>query len=238
MIAVNKILEIIAWNPAAERLWGHTTQEQVGKFLNQIDFFGLESEVCQRASRTIEKGMVEQPVRLSFDRDQAHHILLTVFPLRPPASPAEKHSESPPEGAILIAENVSEKIEHEIAAKILGQYQRALSASLPVPLMVADTENRVMSWNAAAGQLFNISEQDALGKEVDSLTLPQAPCSTFPFSTPDGTQRGTLHIYGDSASVFTPQNKKPSGNEARSGSSPAPAKTLESSMVEVLETSS
>lgn len=210
IMAVNSLMEIIAWNPAAERLWCAPAQDQMGRLLNQLDFFGLEKEICNRATQAIEKGKVKPSVRLSFDTDQVRHILLTVFPIHSDPTP-ERSPEALPRGAMLIAENVSEKIENEIAAKVLGQFQRALSASLPIPIMTVDTENRIMSWNNAATEFFHISEEDTLGKEADSLPFPDCPHATYPFSTLEGENRGTLHIFGECAKTLASQKEKSLG---------------------------
>ena len=226
LLAVDGRFEVIAWNPAAERLWGAEAAERLGKSLDQLDFYGIEGEMRGRAHRVMETGVVEPPVRLSFDRESIHHIQLTVLPLHagsPVSEPVEPSSGAdaagpPPTGALLIAENVSEKIEHEIAAKILGQYQKALSASLPLPMVVVDAEGRVMSWNAAAENLFGVPEREALGKDFASIQPPPVDQTTLPFCTPDGTQRGTLYLYGKAAQALdVPLEDSPKDEPAAAG---------------------
>jgi PAS domain-containing protein len=198
VVAVNRRMEIVAWNPAAERLWAAPAASRLGKAFGADGLFGLEGELRIRLRRILEGGPVEAPVRLSFDRDQVLHVQVTVLPVRPAGSPPG----APPEGALVAAENVSARVESEIAAKILGQYQKALSASLPIPLVVVDSTNRIMSWNAAAEGLFGVAERDALGKELSALPSPADPHLSLPFRSPEDGNRGAIHIYGSAARVI------------------------------------
>jgi PAS domain-containing protein len=189
VIAVDERLEVRAWNGAAESLWAAPAAERVGKSLDALDFFGLEGEIRARARRALQ-GSQEPAVRLSFDRDRVFHIQLTVLPVAGGG------------GALIVVEDTTEKVENDISAKVLGQYQRALSASLPVPLVVVDPENRITSWNAAAEALLGIPERDVLGKQFSSLPATAVPRAGFPFCTPDGVARGTLFLYGKEAIAF------------------------------------
>jgi PAS domain-containing protein len=214
IFALDRALRIVAWNPAADRLWGSPPTGRLGTGLDEDSFCGLEGEIRSRAMRAMEGETVDAGDRLSFDRDRVRHVRLVVLPLgKVPAGSGSSGPDprlssgepaAPAAGAIVIAEDVTLKVENEIAAKSLGQYGKALSASLPIPLVVADASNRIMSWNAAAEKLFGIPEGDILGKEDSSLPAPQAPQLALPFLSPEEGVKGTLRIYGPAAEALSP----------------------------------
>jgi len=235
VFAVGPGLDITAWNAQAERLWGAPARDRLGKPLDAVPLGGLEGEVRGMVRRALKGGTAEPALRLSFDRERVYHVQIAVLPVRSLAgedgtgsgtaeggAPRSAGDAAPAAaGAVVIATDVSEKTECEISSKILGQYQRALSASLPIPVAVIDTEGRVMSWNGAAEGITGIAEKDVLGKEITGLSLPQGPRSIFPFRGPDGSQRGSIHIFGLAQAVF--DELKSRGPGAKGPAAPAPA---------------
>ncbi len=194
LIGVDANLEIFAWNPAAAKLWGAPAKERVGKRLDTLTFGGIEAEIFDMARAAVEHGTPSPSMQLSFDRDRVYHVEVAAIPLG-----AAQGNGGVPRRALILASDVSLDIDSEISAKLLGGYQKALSASLPVPIVVTDKGGHVMSWSAAAAQALGIKEGDALGKELSALTIPSVPHSTFPFKGPEGDDRGTLHVYGSAA---------------------------------------
>jgi PAS domain-containing protein len=206
---VDERMEIFFWNPAAERLWNARQSERRGRRLETLAFGGLETEIRERAFRATVLGVVEPPARLSFDRDRVYHLELAAIPLL--LVPPKGTGAPRPVGALLVAEEVSQVVDREFAAKALNRYQKALSASLPIPLVVVDGEGRVVSWNVAMEAYLGVSERGALGKRLEELPLGDRPHATFPFAAAGGERQGTLHLFGDLASSFDPAEALPSG---------------------------
>ncbi len=209
VIGVDANLEIFAWNPAAAKLWNAPARERAGKRLGTISFGGIEAEILDMARAAVEHGTASPATRLSFDRDRVYHVEVAAIPLG-----TAQASGGTPRRALVLASDVSVHIDSEISAKLLSGYQKALSASLPVPVVVTDKGGYVMSWNGAAAQELAIGEEDALGKELSGLAVPPVPHSAFPFKGPEGDARGTLHVYGPAAphvqAVETPKAPAPS----------------------------
>ena len=102
----------------------------------------------------------------SDEKGKVRHVRLSCDPILGPQGEAL--------GGVLIAEEITEKVEHEIEARLQGLFSKSLTRSLPGALVVVDGQRRVISWNRSAETILGVPENSALGQDLFSLGTPLA----------------------------------------------------------------
>jgi PAS domain S-box-containing protein len=146
---------VTSWNPAAEKLFGYSEAEAVGRLIQDLI---LRSEALNREGASI--------MREALQRGSAHHITrrmrkdgalvdveVLVVPLRMDGEPI---------GSYAIYHDVSELHRQK-------QYFESLLEISPTAIITVDLEDRVTSWNPAAERLFGYTRTEAVGRDVDDL---------------------------------------------------------------------
>ncbi len=82
-------------------------------------------------------------------------------------SRTEQSAEEKQHGQGDIADAEYERLRKE--NEFLDMFQESLMRSIPMALVITDTDNRVISWNPHANNLLNVSESDALGQNLFEL---------------------------------------------------------------------
>jgi PAS domain S-box-containing protein len=151
---------ITSWNPAAERMFGYTEQEAIGKHISLI----IPPERLEEETFII--GKVTQGEKVDHfetirqtKNGTLIHISLTVSPIY--------NAEGKIIGASKIARDISDRkkaIEKDgvLAAIVNSSDDTILSKTL---------DGIITSWNKAAARMFGYSEAEAVGKHI-SLIIP------------------------------------------------------------------
>ncbi|MBI4603344.1 MAG: PAS domain-containing protein [Planctomycetes bacterium] len=168
LVAVDASLKVFAWNPRAEALWGRPAGSVLGKLLYEVRVKGLGDEVIDLSRRVLREGRPALMPQTSFtdEEGKVRHVHLGFEPILGP--------EDEVLGAVLIAEDITEKVEHEIEAKLQTIFSQSLTRSLPAALVVVDGHGRVISWNRGAEAILGLSEKSALGQSLFTLATPLA----------------------------------------------------------------
>ena len=152
---------ITSWNRAAERMFGYTAAEAVGRSIRMII----------PAERQTEEDLVL--TRIGAGEPVAHFetirqrkdgsllpISLTVSPIRDEAGRVV--------GASKIARDISDRKRAEAAASRLA----AVIESSDDAIVTKDLDGIIASWNPAAERMFGYSEAEAIGRSIRML-IPQ-----------------------------------------------------------------
>lgn len=142
---------ITSWNPAAEKLFGYTAAEAMGKSILMVippDLVHEETEILVRIIRG-ERIQHFETRRLRKDGTSID-VAVTISPLR---------DES---GKVVGAS----KIARDITARKRAEEQTRLQASLLdlAPALVRDMDDRIVLWTRGAQQLYGYTREEALGK--------------------------------------------------------------------------
>jgi PAS domain S-box-containing protein len=152
---------ITSWNKGAERLFGYTAQEVVGKSITLIipeDRLHEEPEILARLRRG-ERLEHFETIRRRKDGTLVN-ISLMISPMR--------DSRGVIIGASKIARDVTEAKRGERAALLLS----AIVESSDDAIISKDLDGIITSWNKSAERLFGYSAEEAVGKPV-TILIPE-----------------------------------------------------------------
>ncbi|MGB7844186.1 MAG: PAS domain S-box protein [Candidatus Acidiferrum sp.] len=161
---ISKTLDgvISSWNPAAEKLFGYTAAEAIGKRL--VAFYPSEREKEeQEMLQRIAKGETIQHFESQRIRKDGRRIdvAVTLSPLRDDSGKVV--------GASKIARDITER---KRAEEEIRQQASLLDLA---PALVRDLENRIVLWTRGAEQLYKFKKQEALGRGSHELLQTEFP---------------------------------------------------------------
>src|SRR5829696_1083642 len=149
---------VTSWNRAAERMFGYTAAEAVGRSIRMIipaDRQSEEEMVLSRI-RTGESITHFETIRQRKDGSLIP-ISLTVSPIHDEAGQVI--------GASKIARDISDRIRADMASRRLT----AVVESSDDAIVTKDLTGIITSWNPAAERIFGYSEAEAIGRSVRML---------------------------------------------------------------------
>ena len=156
---------ITGWNPAAERLFGFTAQEAIGSRTDIIVPEPLRSE----ARDILDRIRTGEKIELDTVRVDKNYrwidVALGISPIR---------SQS---GAIIGAAKVARDITaQKMAQEALlesEQMARDVIANALEAFIQSDDDGHILEWNPQAEAIFGWSRQEAVGRHVVGLLLPE-----------------------------------------------------------------
>ncbi|HJX26690.1 MAG TPA: PAS domain S-box protein, partial [Thermoanaerobaculia bacterium] len=160
---VSKTLDSIirTWNTGAERLFGYTAEEVVGRSITVIippDRLHEETEILARLSRG-ERIEHYETVRRAKD-GRLIDISLTISPIRDP--------EGQIIGASKIARDISERRRAEEAQARLA----AIVESSQDAIISKTLQGVIKTWNTAAERLYGYTAEEAVGQPITLIIPP------------------------------------------------------------------
>jgi PAS domain S-box-containing protein len=149
---------ILAWNPAAERMYGYTAQEAVGQSIALIipsenRVYALERIASFRASERLEAIHVTREGK----RIEVDVTLSTVL-----------DSEGKPIAQCAIVRDVTD------AKRAAKEFERLASAVAAAhdSIIVWDVHGTILSWNPASKHLYGFTPEEAIGQSIRILLQP------------------------------------------------------------------
>ena len=152
---------IVSWNPAAERLFGFTAEEAIGKATD--DLVATRPDLHEDAEAYTKAAARGERISAITQRTRRDGTLLDVELLIVPVTSGEKQV-----GFYVMYHDITE----------VQQQKRWLESVLnisPTAIITIDDEMNVTSWNPEAERLFGYSSDEAIGVGIDDLvaTTPE-----------------------------------------------------------------
>jgi PAS domain S-box-containing protein len=147
--------EVTSWNPGAERLFGYTAEEAIGKRLN--DLVAARPDLHEEAGRADEEAHQQGHIRLVTQRTRKDGSLIDVDVVGAPV--------------VIGGETVALYVIYHDITELQEQkryFQQLLDIS-PAAIVVTDLDTNVVSWNPAAENLFGYPAEEAIGRALDDL---------------------------------------------------------------------
>lgn len=157
---ISKTLDgaITTWNAGAERTFGYTAEEMIGRNIRTIippDLLHEETEIVERLTRG-ERIEHFETVRLGKDGRRID-ISLTISPMRDASGKII--------GASKIARDISERRKQEIEFWRLA----AIVSSSEDAIISKTLQGFVTSWNIGAERIFGYTSEEMLGRHITTL---------------------------------------------------------------------
>src|SRR4051812_2011514 len=149
---------ITSWNRAAERMFGYTAAEAVGRSIRMII----------PADRQSEEDMVLGRIRAGESLTHFETIRQrkdgTLIPISLTVSPI--HDDT---GRVVGASKIARDITERIAANIAARRLAAVVESSDDAIITKDLNSIITSWNPAAERMFGYTEAEAVGRSIRML---------------------------------------------------------------------
>ena len=146
---------VTSWNPAAERMLGYLREEALGRNIDDLvaNRPELEAEAAQVTQTASAGGQAHLVTRRTRKDGSLVDVAVT-------ASAIFVGGEAV--GFYAIYTDVSELQRQK-------QYYSSLLDLSPLAILAVDLEARIMSWNAAAEELFGYTADEAVGRHIDDV---------------------------------------------------------------------
>jgi len=151
---------IVSWNGAAERLFGYSAQEMIGKPITTIipsERLAEEHEIIARIRRG-ERVDHFETIRLSRDGRRVE-VSLTISPVRGPT------------GQVVGASKVAREIGERKRAERIQAQLAAIVESSDDAIVSKNLDGIIQSWNGAASRIFGHTPEEAIGQPI-TLVIP------------------------------------------------------------------
>ena len=155
IVITDRDSNVVAWNPAAEELFGYSAQEAVGRNLD--DLVAKTEELHQAAVAYSERALKRDEIRTVTRRTRKDGTLVDV---EVRAAPLVANGETV--GTFGIYHDITELHRQR-------RFYEALVAVSPAAIVAIDPQDRVTMWNPAAERLFGYTAEEATGRRVDDL---------------------------------------------------------------------
>jgi len=153
--------DIVSWNPMAERLFGYTSAEVMGRNLDEVvanDVLRAEALGCTYQALNVGR------VQVTTQRTRKDSSLVDVELLALPVVVAGKKV-----GFIAIYHDISVRKAMERELRRQKEYYEALFVNNPGAVVTVDLQGSVVSWNPAAERLFGYKQEEVIGSNLDAL---------------------------------------------------------------------
>jgi PAS domain S-box-containing protein len=162
---VDPSLKVFAWNSEAVARWERKERQVVHRPLGELGLGGVDAEIVRAVERVVRTGKPASLTEVAFpSANETKHVRLRASAIVGPSGQVL--------GALLTAEDVTKQTEVQIDARLQSLFSESLVRSLPAALLVADSRDRIISWNRSAEEILGVDESDALGRDLFELDTP------------------------------------------------------------------
>jgi PAS domain S-box-containing protein len=152
--------KIVSWNPAAERLFGYTADEAVGRKTD--DLVATRPDMHEQAKAYTEAAAQGEHIQAVTQRTRKDGSLVDVDVLIVPVMAGTEQT-----GFLIIYHDISELQEQK-------RYFQSLVEISPAAVVVTNLKSEVVSWNPGAETIFGYPADEAIGKHLDDLVATRA----------------------------------------------------------------
>jgi PAS domain S-box-containing protein len=154
--------KVVSWNPMAEKLFGYTPEEAIGKNLD--DLVASDDSMRAEAAGYSDQVLRQERVQVTTRRTRKDGSPIDVELLALPLILAGERV-----GFCAIYHDVTERKRFERELRHQKEYLEALFLNSPVAVVTIGMDGNVVSWNPTAERLFGYSQAEVIGQNIDDL---------------------------------------------------------------------
>ena len=154
---------VTIWNKGAERLKGWSEAEIVGRHMSifyPADALAVDKPARDLARTALEGKLEEEEWRV---RKDGSEFLASV------SSTALRRADGSLRGFAKVVSDITERRAAEDALRLRESHLRSILSTVPDAMVVIDDQGCILSFSAAAEQLFGYTEAELLGSNVSRL---------------------------------------------------------------------
>jgi PAS domain S-box-containing protein len=149
---------VTSWNPAAERLFGYTRDEAIGRDVD--DLVAARPDILREAGAVSERAAEGNAVHAVAQRTRKDGSLVDVDVVGAPILVDGEQV-----GYYAIWSDISELQRQK-------RYYESLLETSPSAIVTVDPQGTITSWNPAAERLFGYARDEAIDENLDRLIAP------------------------------------------------------------------
>ncbi|MGD9047710.1 MAG: PAS domain S-box protein, partial [Anaerolineae bacterium] len=153
---------IVSWNPMAEKLFGYSPEEAMGRNLDGL--VACDSSLRAEAADYSGQVLGQERVQATTRRTRKDGSLVDVELLALPLILAGERV-----GFCAIYHDISERKQFERELRHQKEYYEAIFVNSPVAVVTINMDGNVVTWNPTAERLFGYTQAEAMGRYVDDL---------------------------------------------------------------------
>jgi two-component system sensor kinase FixL len=159
---------VTSWNPAAERIFGYTVAEMIGRPIAVLAVPGREDEMSHIDAQIHAGEVVHYETERRRKDGTIIAISLTVSPVRDESGAIVGASRMSRD---ISAQRRAEKELRDTGAELAASeaHLRSILDTVPDAMIVIDARGLVQSFSAAAARLFDYREEEVAGRNVSML---------------------------------------------------------------------
>ena len=181
---------VTTWNRGAERIFGWTESEIVGRHCSCF-YSGAERSATERAAADLDRALEEDPLAeedWQSRKDGSEFLAdVAITPMRA--------ADGTLRGFAKVIHDVTDRRAAEQALERREGHLRSILATVPDAMIVIDDRGVMISFSAAAERLFGYAEAEMLGRNV-SLLMPSPDRERHDSYIRRYLQTGDPHIIG------------------------------------------
>ena len=190
LIAIDEAGNVISWNPAAESIFGYSTEDMIGQSLHAI--------IPERYQKAHDRGLER------VNGGGKHHVIGHAATL---AGRRKDGSEFPIELTLStwksggrnhyggIIRDISERVRMEDELRTSEARTRAITETANDGIITADSDGFILSWNKAAATIFGYGPDEAVGQSL-TLIVPEQFKSAHERGIERVSGGGAPHVMG------------------------------------------
>lgn len=156
---------ITSWNLGAEKIYGYTAEEVLGKNISILEPESLAGETSKLLDRIKNGEVIETyDTRRLTKEGREVFVSITLSPVR--------DDEGRITGVSAVARDITEKVNALAALAENEEKFRAIASTANDAIILIDNEDRIVFWNRIAEKLFGYKESEVMGKVLHPLLAP------------------------------------------------------------------
>jgi two-component system, chemotaxis family, CheB/CheR fusion protein len=158
---------ILSWNTGAQRLFGYSADEAIGKPLSLLAADGAAQEQAHMVEEVAAGRGAEKPetVRRRKDGSQVH-VAITVSPIQDGSGQVQA-------GTAIVRDVTAARRAAQALRESEERLRLIIESAIEYAIFSTDLERRITSWNSGAQRLLGYGEKEAIGKTADIIFTPE-----------------------------------------------------------------